>query len=257
VDPFDPATGNPITYLSFSIDSTGRAIFKCNQAFLNQFYIEINRDFSDMIDIPYLLWAGTNPLGQLVTQDNPPGTDMITLDLYGDEIFQYTIQSTTPGGLPISFRSNRSIFLADRRQTLVVEISFPFSKTIHSLDGKYIERYRLCEFPIDNYVEIHASAESLNGQVIEKIKLRDTLQGGLIDFTKGYPETHIIHFMNGNLYTANTRIYVVYKDFVGTYIEKPFDIDGFYDLEILFIKKVKQDVGRKPISSTDVGELRS
>jgi hypothetical protein len=125
------------------------------------------------------------------------------------------------------------------------------------LDGKYIERYRLCEFPIDNYVEIHASAESLNGQVIEKIKLRDTLQGGLIDFTKGYPETHIIHFMNGNLYTANTRIYVVYKDFMGSPVEKPFDIDGFYDLEILFIKKVKQDVGRKPISSTNVGELRS
>ena len=84
------------------------------------------------------------------------------------------------------------------------------------------------------------------------------LQGGLIDFTKGFPETHIIHFMNGNLYTANTRIYVVYKDFVGNYIEKPFDIDGFYDLEILFIKKVKeQDVGRKSIPATDVGELRS
>jgi hypothetical protein len=62
--------------------------------------------------------------------------------------------------------------------------------------------------------------------------------------------------MNGNLYTANTRIYVVYKDFVGNYVEKPFDIDGFYDLEILFIKKVKQDVGRKSISTADVGKLR-
>ena len=44
---------------------------------------------------------------------------------------------------------------------------------------------------------------------------------------------------------------------MGSPVEKPFDIDGFYDLEILFIKKVKQDVGRKSIPATDVGELRS
>ena len=118
----------------------------------------------------------------------------------------------------------------------------PFSRTIQSENGKYREKYRLCEFPISNYVESKGILESMNGQTLSKVTITDTLQGGLTDFTKGFQESHVIHFLPGDLFTVNTRLYVVYKDLAGEKVEQPFQIEkGFFDLELLFIKK--EDVG--------------
>jgi len=58
----------------------------------------------------------------------------------------------------------------------------------------------------------------------------------------------MIHFLPGDLYTANTRIYIVYKTFAGVKVEKPFEIgDGFYDIEILFIKKESHGTAQQRI----------
>jgi len=242
-DDVDPGEPN----ISFSIDSAGLVIFDCSQAFLDQWYIEINPDFAKLLDISRYLWAGTNTQNQLVYEGRvfqQLGED-ITATLFREPVagtrnFNFTINSTTTDGRGLVFSSKRSIFLADQRQTLVVEMSLPFSRTIHSENGKHVEKYRLCEFPIDNYIESRGTLESLNGQALAKVTLTDTLQGGLTDLTRGFQETHIIHFLPGDLYTVNTRIYIVYKSFAGGKIETPFDLDGFYDLELLFTKK--QDV---------------
>jgi hypothetical protein len=232
-------------HVGFSIDTNGRVSFKCSEAFLDQFYIELDPDFAKLIDIPKWLWSGTTTQNGRVSEGSvfDHGVGPIVATLYRtDPIhqFNFTIHSTTPGGRGLEFVSNRSIFLADQRQTLAVEMSMPFSRTILSENGKHVEKYRLCEFPIDNYIETKGTARSRNGQVLANVETTDSLQGGLTDFTRGFPETHIVHFLAGDLYTVNTRIYIVYKNFAGKKVEKDFELgDSFYDLEILFIKKLK------------------
>jgi len=229
------ANGVAIHYISFSIDATGRAIFKFNQEFLSQFYVELDPDFAKVIDVESVLWAGTDEIYDTLIY---AGTDNEVL--YVNGIFEHDIQAVTPGGRGVSWISNRSIFLVDRRLSLVVEMSMPFSRTVLSEDGKHVEKYRLAEFPIDGYIESKGSAQSINGQVQSKVKTTDTLQGGLTDFTRGFPETHIIHFLPGDLYTVNTRLYIIYRGFTGGKVEMPFAIgDGFFDLEVLFVKKAK------------------
>ena len=233
-------------HVGFSIDTNGRVSFKCSQAFLDQFYIELDPNFAKLIGIPKWLWSGTTTTNVRVSEDSiyDLGAGPLVATLYRPtpvfDRFNFTIHSTTPGGRGLEFVSNRSIFLADQRQTLVVEMSMPFSRTVLSEDGKHVEKYRLCEFPIDNYIKTRGTARSRNGQVLANVETIDTLQGGLTDFTRGFPETHIVHFLAGDLYTVNTRIYIVYKNFAGVKVEKPFELgDGFYDLEVLFIKKQK------------------
>ena len=239
-------------HVAFSIDTNGRASFKCSQAFLDQFYIELDPNFAKLIDIPKWLWSGTTTQNDRVSEGSvfDHGVGPIVATLYRQtplfDRFNFTIHSTTPGGRGLEFVSNRSIFLADQRQTLVVEMSMPFSRTVLSEDGKHVEKYRLCEFPIDNYIKTKGTARSRNGQILANVETTDTLQGGLTDFTRGFPETHIVHFLAGDLYTVNTRIYIVYKNFAGVKVEKPFELgDGFYDLEVLFIKKQKNGAGAK------------
>jgi hypothetical protein len=241
-------------HVAFSIDTNGRASFKCSQAFLDQFYIQFDPNFAKLIDIPTYLWSGTTTNNARVSEgsiyDLGAGPQVATLYRTTPvfDRFNFTIHSTTPGGRGLEFVSNRSIFLADQRQTLVVEMSMPFSRTVLSEDGKHVEKYRLCEFPIDNYIKTKGTARSRNGQVLANVETTDTLQGGLTDFTRGFPETHIVHFLAGDLYTVNTRIYIVYKNFTGVKVEKAFELgDGFYDLEILFIKKEKNGRGKQRV----------
>jgi len=237
-------TGEP--FISFSIDSGGHAIFDLNQEFLDQWYIEFDPHFATLIGIERYLWSGTTTQNIRVSEgsvfEHVPGVPL-TATLFrepnpGVLNFNYTIDSITVGGRGLVFSSKKSLFLADQRQTLVVEMSLPFSRTIHSENGKYLEKYRLCEFPIDNYIDSRGSLECLNGQTLAKVRTTDTLTGGLSDFTKGFQETHIIHFLPGDLYTINTRIYIVYKSFTGVHVEKDYELNGgFYDFEVLFVKK--------------------
>ena len=237
--------GQAIHHISFSIDSNGRAIFRFSQEFLRQFYVELDENFAKMIGIEQYLWAGEGGLGNLVYAGDHNNSTLFRPTGAGP-YFNHNIECTTVGGRGLDWKSNRSIFLADRRQTLVVEMSMPFSRTILSEDGTRKEKYRLAEFPIDNYIESKGTAQSTRGQVLAKVKTTDTLQGGLTDFTKGFSESHIIHFLPGDLTTVNTRLYIVYKSLTGEKVELPFELGyGFYDLEILFVKKVKNERGSK------------
>ena len=133
--------------------------------------------------------------------------------------------------------SKRPIYLCDERESLLLEMSLPFSRTVSSKDGVHTEKYRLAEFPIDNYVDISGTAKNVNGQMEVKIHTTDSLQGGLTDFTRGFPESHVIHFLPGDIQSINTRIFCSYCNFDGSREEKAFLVDGFWDLELLFMKK--------------------
>jgi hypothetical protein len=113
------------------------------------------------------------------------------------------------------------------------------------MDGEYKEKFRLAEFPLSDYVKIQSKSQTQNGQTISKTTIVDSLQGGLTDYCKNNPLTHVIHFLPGDLAVANVRIYMEYRDMVRRVVEVPFDVrDGFFDLELLFCKK-KKNVGRK------------
>lgn len=230
------------TFVAFSIDAAGRCHFYGSDDFFSQFFIKLNEDFAQMVGLPQILWAGTNPgqaaekrfAGQLLPPDNEPAS--IFIEAVPNE-FQYLINAYNFGN-GFTFASSRPIYLADERNFLLLEMSLPFSRTVSSRDGIHTEKYRLAEFPIDNYVEISGTARNVDGQMQVKVLTTDSLQGGLIDFTRGFPESHVIHFLPGDIQAINTRISCNYKKFDGTTKELPFLVDGFWDLELLFMKKV-------------------
>jgi hypothetical protein len=231
-----------VTHVSFWIDSSGRAIFRCSPAFLSQFYIQLDSVLASTLGITPYIFAGmaAGPVA-LVT-----GFDRDAAGLYkvpfavalpGVYQFSYTIHAVTGG---LAFHSKNSFFLLDRRHTLVIEISMPFSRTVYAIDGEYKEKFRLAEFPLSDYVIIESKSQTQNGQVISKTSIVDSLQGGLTDYCKNNPLTHVIHFLPGDLEVANIRIYMEYRDMLRRVVEVPFDVgSGFYDLELIFCKKKK------------------
>jgi hypothetical protein len=237
-----------VTHVSFSIDSSGRAVFQCSQAFLSQFYINLDSVLASILGMSQHLFGGMNGGNALVTgMDKAAGEFLVpyTEVAPGNYQFAYTINATTPGGGGLAFNSKNSFFLLDRRHTLVIEISMPFSRTIYAIDGVYQEKFRLAEFPLSDYVKIHSKSQTQNGQTISKTTIVDNLQGGLTDYCKKNPLTHVIHFLPGDLQVVNIRIYMEYRDRERRVVEVPFDVgDGFYDLELIFCKK-KKNVGKK------------
>ena len=237
-----------VTHVSFSLDSSGRAVFQCSQAFLSQFYIKLDSLLASILGMTQNLFGGMNGGNALVTGMNKAAGEFLvpyTEVAPGIYVFAYTINATTPGGGGLAFNSKNSFFLLDRRHTLVIEISMPFSRTIYAMNGEYKEKFRLAEFPLSDYVKIHSKSRTQNGQTISKTTIIDSLQGGVTDYCKNNPLTHVIHFLPGDLEVANVRIYMEYRDMVHRVVEVPFDVgDGFYDLELLFCKK-KKNVGRQ------------
>ena len=229
------------TFVGFFIDAAGRCHFYGSDEFFSQFFIKLDASFADMVGLPRILWAGTSLAGghlRYAGQLLPPNNEPASIFLTGvpDE-FQYLINASN-FGRGFTFASTRPIYLADERDFLLLEMSLPFSRTVSSRDGIHTEKYRLAEFPIDNYIQISGTAKNIDGQMQVKVLTTDTLQGGLIDFTRGFPESHVIHFLPGDIQAINTRISCNYKKFNGTEKELPFLVDGFWDLELLFMKKV-------------------
>ena len=239
-----------VTHVSFSIDSSGRAVFQCSQAFLSQFYIKLDSLLASALGMTENIFAGMDGGNALVTgmDKNAAGEFLVpyTQVAPGNYQFAYTINAVTVGVGGLAFNSKNSFFLLDRRHALVIEISMPFSRTIYAIDGEYKEKFRLAEFPLSDYVKIQSKSQTQNSQTISKTTIVDNLQGGLTDYCKKNPLTHVIHFLPGDLQVANVRIYMEYRDRERRVVEVPFDVgDGFYDLELIFCKK-KKNVGRKP-----------
>ena len=243
---FNPAQHHnrfdPTMNVGFAIDSAGRCLFHCSDAFLSQFFIKLDAGFAKRVSLPEIIFAGmTVGVNPVLVTAGLPTADPVQISeeqpFLGGFEFQYEIQAINNGD-GLTFQSKRPIYLCDERSALLVEMSLPFSRTVNSVNGKHQEVYRLAEFPIDNYVNVDGTVKSRDGRVETRIRVTDSLQGGLIDFTKGFPETHVVHFLPGDIQAVNTRLSCNYITFDGVLKELPFLVNGFWDLELLFMKKV-------------------
>ena len=230
---------DPDLHCAFCINSSGRAQFTFSDAFLSQFYVAIHPDFAKRIGIDGFLWGGNSGV-PFNAQRMTPDYQLFEFDHFLDEVnfaFDQTFDSNTPNN-QVTFLSKHSVFLADERSSMIVELTLPMSRKIRSDDGGYSERYTLCEFPIDSYVETESSVRSINGVCLDTIRVKDTLQGGLTDFTRGFPESHVVHFLPGQIRAINTRVFCNYRGWDKKHVDKAFLITGFWDLTLLFTKKV-------------------
>ena len=225
---------DPVRHVGFSVDASGRGQFFCSQLFLSNWFIYLDPDFAKRVGFEsQYLWGGQDQANNNVTSG--------TVDEYIWELhqgnFRYKHEMTYTGGDTI-FKSDYPFFLIDQRLTLDVELTIPVSKVVESNNGEYKEKFKLASFPIDSYIQTDAKVSTVDGIARPSIRIRDSLTGGLIDLCGGYAESIVKHFLPGSVQAINTRIFCSYRDWNGSKTELGFELDGFYDLELLFTKKV-------------------
>ena len=225
---------DPVRHVGFSIDASGRGQFFCSQLFLSNWFIYLDPDFAKRVGFEsQYLWGGQDQPNNNVTSG--------TADEYIWELnnanFRYKHNMHYTGGDTI-FKSDYPFYLLDQRLTLDVELTIPVSRMIESNNGEYKEKFKLASFPIDSYIQTDAKVSTVDGIARPSIRIRDSLTGGLIDLCDGYAESIVKHFLPGSVQAINTRIFCSYRDWNGSKIELGFELDGFYDLELLFTKKV-------------------
>ena len=232
--PHDQITQLADRNVGFSVDGSGRAEFFCSDEFLSNFFIYLNPDMASFIGLPTYIFGGNDGV------DNITGQTHDLFHIPGGQIapvYSHGIEYASPRG-NVTFRSSSPFYLIDQRETLDVELTIPVSRTINSENGQYGEKVRLASFPIDSYIKTFTHISTKNGETMPTIRIKDNFQGGLLDLADGYQESHVKHFMPGTVRAINTRIYCSYRLWSGVRKEMDFVIDGFYDMQLLFMRKV-------------------
>lgn len=226
--------GAAVRHVGFALDSSGRGEFFCSDAFLSNYFIFINPHFAKLVGLPKILFGGLRNL--IGTYHTGNDTDIVLWDDNDD--YNYHIEYVSNNLLGTTFRSDYPVFLIDERDTLDIELTIPVSRIVEVLDSDYTEKFRLASFPIGSYIDTQTKITTKDGVALPSIRVTDSLQGGIIDLAAGYRESIVKHFMPGSVQAINTRIFCTYKKWDCSRVEKDFELDGFYDIELLFMKKV-------------------
>ena len=200
--------------------------------------LQFGTDFAKLVGLKTYLFGGleAGPGGQYVTSRTH------NLFSYDDGAarnqFSHEINYQSPDQLGTIFASKKPFLLLDQRQSVDLELTIPTSHVIDADNGEYKEKYRLASFAINTYINTQSKIVTKDGISMPSIKLTDSLQGGLVDLTEGYGESVVKHFLPGAVQAINVRIFCTYRKWTGERAERSWDLDGFWDLELLFLKKV-------------------
>ena len=222
-------------HICFSLDGCGRAVFQCSEEFLSTFYIHMDPYAAALLGLSRFIFGGEDANGGFVTSD---GVDMAQPDILGDLQFEYDVNFELPLGVLFkNFVSARPIYLLDERESLDIEMTLPLSRTIDVHDEAVKETYRLASYPIQKFIKSTSALRTVRGGSLgNQMHVEDSLQGGVVELSrKGQT---ISHLLPGQIRAINVRLFCSYLTWARKRVEQPYTLDGYWDLELLFLKKV-------------------
>ena len=226
-------------HVSLGFESDGSLQLVMSSQFLSNFFIIFDPVFAKLIGFPTQIYHGTTAAG-LIVMSNQPG---ILPLLDGANNFALAPQINTGR----SVISTKSIFRADDRLSIDVEITLPLAKTIDVHNKTEKHTYLLSRFLVADYLSVDTIAQQRGGFLLTKSIISDKLNSGLTDLVANSPGTHTAQLKNGKIQEMDVRLILRYKKYeiinnILTYsvAHKTLELedDGLYDLLLSFNKKV-------------------
>jgi hypothetical protein len=135
-----------------------------------------------------------------------------------------------------NFVSDYSLSNLDTRISMDVTMTVPHPSLMEIVDGKESRVKVLARFPLKDFQDTFVEASGEYGTYT----VRETINLGIEDMTRGNPDTHSTLFLPGEFHHANVVVETRYME-NKTFKRVPTDFGthGFWSLKLLLAKKVK------------------
>jgi hypothetical protein len=138
---------------------------------------------------------------------------------------------------PLEQYTVASLSSFDLRLSLDVIATFPISTKPSVLDGAESNDFVLARFPTSAYQATSNRVDTIGGNMVMNVTLKERINTGLEDLTRDNTESISNHLLNGKIRHCNFRLENRYLQ-DGKIVRTPCDFThGFFTIKLLFSKR--------------------
>jgi hypothetical protein len=187
-----------------------------------------------------ILVTDDNQLWLTSSETNPPFTE--NFHFRPALAFLVAAPGVTPDPDDFAFVSSQTLFNCDTRQYLDVTFSAPHIAQICVLNGAEQHKKILARFPLKDFLD----TEHITFNDYDTYGVRETINLGLEDLTKGNPDAHTMLLLPGEVAHANVQVETTYlqwdvpkSKYVFLSLPTDFGTHGFWSLKLILAKKIQ------------------
>jgi hypothetical protein len=217
-------------------------VFRMSDDFGDDYYLELSDTFSNLCGLPsfiHFFYTGAPAaISGSVFMNQEQFTAAYGVPPPAFRENYYFIEPVDPaaGLANYEFISDYSLNNLDTRVSMDVTMTVPHPSIPEIVNGKETRVKVLARFPLKDFQDTFVEASGDYGTYT----VRETVNLGVEDMTRGNPDTHSTLFLPGEFHHANVVVETRYME-NKTFKRVPTDFGthGFWSLKLLLAKKVK------------------
>lgn len=218
-------------YIQVGLSPNGELQIKCNDDFLNNFYIEFSERFAKLAGFDRYLWVRDTGLASNAQNH------MTIVNQAGNFAFPLG-DVNQAGNMPTyGWIATKSVFQIDQRISIDVESTVPVFNTMTSEFSKEKQEHLLSRFVIPDYKEVKSHMTSEDGLLVTGITFED--EGESVHNLVRNPYCKVNAMRSGQIQAVNISMWVRYL--VDNTLEKirfVLEENEWVDMGLLFSKKI-------------------
>jgi hypothetical protein len=217
--------------LSSRFSSAGKWSFILQPRFSSRYYIRVGEETRRHTGFREYIFVVNNGIADVWNEND--NSHLHLLDALGFFVHDPAVLTQTP----LEQYTVASLSSFDLRLSLDVIATFPISTKPSVLDGAESNDFVLARFPTSAYQATSNRVDTIGGNMVMNVTLKERINTGLEDLTRDNTESISNHLLNGKIRHCNFRLENRYLQ-DGKIVRTPCDFThGFFTIKLLFSKR--------------------